>query len=126
MKVELVLLGSRRIERGAVNFILRILSPPNLPENGWAGLYTTASLPGTFSLTKSSPSRKTICLAAFPFKRRLNDKGVSSSAELDQQALPAGHLQPFEKGWRKLYVFTTPPSAAAEREVFSLLTFFFY
>ena len=30
-------------------------------------------------------------------RRRLNDTGVSSSAELDQQALPAGHLQAFKK-----------------------------
>ena len=41
------------------------------------------------------------------FKRDLapDDKGVSSSAELDQQALPAGHLPPFEKGGRKFYFF---------------------
>ena len=31
-----------------------------------------------------------------------DDTGVSSSAELDQQALPAGHPPPFEKGGRKL------------------------
>ena len=102
MKVELVLLGSRRIERGAVNFILRILSPPNLPENGWAGLYTTASLPGTFSLTKSSPIRKRIFSCRFSLQKAPDDKGVSSSAELDQQALPAGHPLPFEKE-AKLY-----------------------
>ena len=33
----------------------------------------------------------------------LDDKSVSSTAVLDQQALPAGHPPPFEKGGRKLY-----------------------
>ena len=34
----------------------------------------------------------------------LDDKSVSSTAVLDQQALPAGHPPPFEKGGRKLYL----------------------
>ena len=62
------------------------------------------SLSGSFSLTKA-PSfaiRNSDC-KIHP-QRRLNDKGVSSSAELDQQALPAGHPPPFEKGGRKLYL----------------------
>ena len=35
----------------------------------------------------------------------LDDKSVSSTAVLDQQALPAGHPPPFEKGGRKLLFF---------------------
>ena len=35
----------------------------------------------------------------------LDDKSVSSTAVLDQQALPAGHPPPFEKGGRKLFLY---------------------
>ena len=44
-------------------------------------------------------SRKTKVKYSRTFKRDLapDDTGVSSSAELDQQALPAGHPLPFEK-----------------------------
>ena len=36
--------------------------------------------------------------------KALEPQRISSSAELDQQALPAGHPPPFEKGGRKLYL----------------------
>ena len=57
----------------------------------------SAACLGGFSLTKA-PSfaiRNSDC-KIHP-QRRLNDKSFSSSAELDQQALPAGHPLPFEK-----------------------------
>ena len=60
------------------------------------------SLLGGFSLTKAPSFAIRISDCKIHPQRRLNDTGVSSSAELDQQALPAGHLPPFEKGGRKL------------------------
>ena len=59
-------------------------------------------LSGTFSLTKSSPICKRHFSCRFSLQKAPDDKGVSSSAELDQQALPAGHPLPFEKE-AKLY-----------------------
>ena len=83
------------------------------------------SLLGPFSLTKRAPKEILFARISFSFQKAPDDTGVSSAAALDQRRC-LWKPQPFEKGWRKLYVFTTPPSAAAEREVFSLLTFFFY
>ena len=90
--------------KGAALFSAYAVYAPTIekpPTGRFFWIVRIGSLLGTFSLTKSSPSRKTICLAAFPFKRRLNDKGVSHVATCDQR-LCLWKPQPFEKGWRKL------------------------
>ena len=101
------------------------LKQKNLPLGGFSGLYM-ASLLGPFSLTKRAPKEILFARISFSFQKAPDDTGISSAAALDQQALPAGHPPPFEKGGRKLYFFATFLSTAAKREVFSLLTFFFY
>ena len=68
---------------------------------------------GTFYLKKSSPIGKRTFFCQFSLQKALERYGVSSSAELDQQALPAGHLQPFAKGWRKLLIYFTSVWIAA-------------
>ena len=73
------------------------LQQKNLPPGGFSGLCESEVCQGGFSLTKA-PSfaiRNSDC-KIHP-QRRLNDKSFSISAELDQQALPAGHPLPFEK-----------------------------
>ncbi len=74
----------------------------------------SAACLGGFSLTKA-PSfaiRNSDC-KIHP-QRRLNDKDVSSSAELDQR-LCLWKPQPFEKGWRKLLFFPHKLGAARQR-----------
>ena len=90
-------------------------------------MYMTASLLGPFSLTKRAPKEILFARISFSFQKAPDDTGISSAAALDQQALaPLDTRHPFEKGGRKLYFFATFLSTAAKREVFSLLTFFFY
>ena len=77
---------------------------------GFSGLYDIVNLLGTFSLTKAHLKlgklncvqlQVTLHQAKFSasYKRdlTLERQSLSSSAELDQQALPAGHPLPFEK-----------------------------
>ena len=74
------------------------------------------SLLGGFSLTKApSFAIRNLDCKIHP-QRCLNDKGVSSSAELDQRRR-LWKLPPFEKGGRKLYFIET-----RSREVKSLAT----
>ena len=85
-----------------------IVSIAGKPSTGrFSGVVLAGRLLGTFSLTKSSPICKRNFSCRFSLQKAPNDTGVSSSAELDQQALPAGHLPPFEKGGRKLYFIKT-------------------
>ena len=72
-----------------------IASQPSTGRLGW--FHQIGSWLGTFSLTKSSPICKRHFSCRFSLQKAPDDKGVSSSAELDQQALPAGHPLPFEK-----------------------------
>ena len=72
-----------------------IASQPSAGRLGW--FHQIGSWLGTFSLTKSSPICKRHFSCRFSLQKAPDDKGVSSSAELDQQALPAGHPLPFEK-----------------------------
>ena len=72
-----------------------IASQPSTGRLGW--FHQIGSWLGTFSLTKSSPICKRHFSCRFSLQKSPDDKGVSSSAELDQQALPAGHPLPFEK-----------------------------
>ena len=72
-----------------------IASQPSTGRLGW--FHQIGSWLGTFSLTKSSPICKRHFSCRFSLQKAPDDKGVSSSSELDQQALPAGHPLPFEK-----------------------------
>src|SRR5699024_12165294 len=64
---------------------------------------------GNFFSYKKFPNRaRENSLADFPFKRRLNDKGLSSAAACDQRRR-LWKLPPFEKGGRKLLFFTWQP-----------------
>ena len=60
------------------------------------------SLLGPFSLTKRAPKEILFARISCSFQKAPDDTGISSAATLDQQALPAGHPPPFEKGGRKL------------------------
>ena len=73
-------------------------SPPGRPV--W--VVRSGSWLGTFSLAKSSPSHKTILSCGFSLQKALPTQRLSPAAACDQQALPAGHPPPFEKGGRKL------------------------
>ena len=63
------------------------------------------SLLGPFSLTKRAPKEILFARISFSFQKAPDDTGISSAAALDQQALPAGHPPPFEKGGRKLFLY---------------------
>ena len=78
-----------------------IASQPSTGRLGW--FHQIGRLAGNFSLQKAPNLQETF--ADFPFKRRLTIK-AGSSAELDQQAPPAGHPLPFEKGSETLLAET--------------------
>ena len=61
------------------------------------------SLLGPFSLTKRAPKEILFARISFSFQKAPDDTGVSSAAALDQRRC-LWKPQPFEKGWRKLYV----------------------
>ena len=89
------LVGELQIWKGDDDTLLSI-SPGNRPPEGCRGQYETTGCRGLFSYKSPLFCKLRISLQNSPAKAP-DDKGVSSSAELDQQALPAGHPLPFEK-----------------------------
>ena len=104
------------------------LPAQNRPPEGFAWVVQNFNFLGTFSLTKALAQTREIELCSISCRAtkkenaaeslsatwRLNDKGFSSSAELDQR-LCLWKPQPFEKGWRKLLFFPHKLGAARQR-----------
>ena len=78
--------ADRRKRRCAVfrSLGFMVLQQKNLPPGGFSGLYESVVSWELFLLQKVPQATRQFCLVAFPFKRRLNDKGVSRAAACDQ------------------------------------------
>ena len=94
--------ADRRKRRCAVfrSLGFMVLQQKNLPPGGFSGLCEVEVCWELFLLQKvPQAARQLSC--GFSLQKAPDDKGVSSSAELDQR-LCLWKPQPFEKGWRKL------------------------